>query len=275
MKRSFRNGRTWEGAHHARLGDTSGQARVGSGTASVRCGATRSSADLPGHSRRAGIRHRVRLLRQEIAAGSRDEHWTADMAGTGSGRPIRRRNERARVEATPAAERRKSRKERVTRRPDSHTGSAGSFGWQPNEHPLKPLINKGLERPPKKSRRGWTRITSDTAPRSRRVDAAQRASALPRSRRTPAPPPSHSSRHCDARHRRRLHRAGRRPEPTLPPPETSICVSSPTLCVARPVAVMVTSHRRHARSWSRSAPTSPRRPPCRPSTPGRRTPPAR
>ena len=28
--------------------------------------------------------------------------------------------------------------------------------------------------------------------------------------------------------------------------ETSICVSSPTLSVARPVAVMVTSHRRHA-----------------------------
>ena len=29
-------------------------------------------------------------------------------------------------------------------------------------------------------------------------------------RATPAPP-SHSSRHCHARHRRRLHRAGRRP----------------------------------------------------------------
>ena len=36
------------------------------------------------------------------------------------------------------------------------------------------------------------------------------------------------------------------PEPMLPPPETSICVSSPTLSVARPVAVMVTSDRRHA-----------------------------
>ncbi len=71
-----------------------------------------------------------------------------------------------------------------------------------------------------------------------------RASALPRSRRTPAPPPSHSSRHCHARHRLRLHRAGRRPEPTLPPPETSICVNSPTLSVDRPVVVMVTSDRR-------------------------------
>ena len=59
-----------------------------------------------------------------------------------------------RVEATPAAERRKSRKERVTRRPDSHTVTAGSFGWQPNKHPLNPLRNKGLERPRKKQRRG-------------------------------------------------------------------------------------------------------------------------
>ena len=32
----------------------------------------------------------------------------------------------------------------------------------------------------------------------------------------------------------------------MPPPETSICVSSPTLSVSRPVAVMVTGDRRHA-----------------------------
>ena len=65
--------------------------------------------------------------------------------------------------------------------------------------------------------------------------------------------------------------AGRRPEPTLPPPETSICVSSPTLSVARPVAVMVTSDRRHAVmifSWPRLLHAGRH---CRPSTPGQRT----